>query len=55
MKRMGKTEAIILVYFNSIFSSNCPTNFDGSLRAIEERISLEMNNELLKEFMPKEI
>ena len=51
----GEMEAIILDYFKSIFSSDYWANFNESLRAIEERISQEMNNELLKEFMPEEV
>ena len=51
----GEMEAIILDYFKSIFSSDYQANFNESLRAIEERISQEMNNELLKEFMPEKV
>ena len=49
------TEAIILDYFKNIFTSDCPTNFDASVDAIEECITPEMNKELLKEFKPEEV
>ena len=42
-------------YFKNIFTSDCPTNFDASIDAIEECITPEMNKELLKEFKPKEV
>ena len=51
----GATEAIILDYFKNIFTSDCPTNFDASIDAIEECITPEMNKELLKEFKPEEV
>ena len=51
----GATKAIILDYFKNIFTSDCPTNFDASIDAIEECITPEMNKELLKEFKPEEV
>ena len=36
------TEKIILDYFNSIYNSNQPSNFDESLNAMEERVSPEI-------------
>ena len=51
----GATEAIILDYFKNIFTSDCPTNFDASIDAIEECITPEMNKELLKEFKLEEV
>ena len=51
----GETEAIILDYFKNIFKSDCPANFDASLEAVEESISHDMNQELLKEFKPDEV
>ena len=49
------TEGIILNYFESIFSSNHPESFAESLGAMEKRISVDMNKELLKEFGSEEV
>ena len=49
------TEGVILNYFESIFSSNHPESFAESLGAVEKRISMDMNKELLKEFRSEEV
>ena len=49
------TEKIILDYFNSIYNSNQPSNFDESLNAMEERVSPEMNEELQKDSKAEEV
>lgn len=42
------TEGIILNYFESIFSSDHLESFAESVGAVEKRISVDMNKELLK-------
>ena len=49
------TEDIILNYFESIFSSDHPESFVESVGAVEKRISVDMNKELLKEFKSEEV
>ena len=43
-------EMTILEYFADIFKSNNPSNFDVSLNAISNRVTPDMNEELLVEF-----
>ena len=54
-KEQEAIEKIILDYFSSIFSSNQPSNFEASLKAMDKRVTPEMNNELLKEFKVEEV
>ena len=54
-KEQEAIEKIILDYFSSIFSSNQPSNFKASLKAMDKRVTPEMNNELLKEFKVEEV
>lgn len=49
------TEGIILNYFESIFSSDHLESFAESVGAVEKRISVDMNKELLKEFRSEEV
>lgn len=48
-------EGTILGYFEAIFKSDQPTNFDASLCAIHHRVSPNMNNSLLVEFKAEEV
>ena len=51
----GRIENIILEYFAAIFRSDCPTNFEASLSAINTQVTPEMNDELLTEFRADEV
>ena len=51
----GRIEGIILDYFVAIFKSDHQTNFKASLNAINNRVTIEMNEELLAEFKPDEV
>lgn len=42
-------------YFEAIFKSNQPTNFDASLEAINHRVSPDMNESLLVECKVEEV
>ena len=44
-----------LEYFADIFKSNNPTNFDVSLNSISNRVTPNMNEELLAEFKAEEV
>lgn len=48
-------ENIILEYFTTIFKSDNPSNFDASLSAISNLVTLDLNEELLAVFKAKEI
>ena len=51
----GRVESIILEYFETIFKSDHPTNFEASLIAINTQVTTEMNEELLTEFNVEEV
>ena len=51
----GRVESIILEYFETIFKSDRPTNFEASLIAINTQVTTEMNEELLTEFNAEEV
>ena len=51
----GRVEGIILEYFETIFKSDHPTNFEASLIAINTQVTTEMNEELLTEFNAEEV
>ena len=55
--REGKedVEDIILKYFNEIYSTTFPIDFEASLGAVGRRVSEAMNAELLKEFKEEEV
>lgn len=42
-------------YFDTIFKSDHPTNFEASLSSITTRVAAEMNEELLTEFKAEEV
>lgn len=48
-------ESTILEYFEMIFKSDHPSNFDASLCIINQRVSQEMNVKLLVEFKAEEV
>ena len=48
-------EGIILTYFKEIYSSNFPVDFRTSLRAVDRKVSNEMNEDLLMEFRVEEV
>ena len=48
-------EGIILTYFKEIYSSNFPVDFGTSLRAVDKKVSEEMNEGLLMEFRAEEV
>lgn len=54
-EEQGGTKKIIPEYFSSIFSSDHPLNFEESMETVDERVTPEMNNELLKSFKAEEV
>ena len=48
-------ERTIVEYFETIFKSDQPTNFEASLSAITSRVSPDMNEDLLAEFRAEEV
>ena len=44
-----------LEYFADIFKSDNPSNFDVSLNSISNRVTPDMNEELLVEFKAEEV
>ena len=54
-KEQEVIEKIITDYFSFIFSLDQPSNFEASLEIMDERVTPEMNNELLKEFKAEEV
>ena len=48
-------EGIILEYFKEIYSTSFPVDFRASLRAVDRRVSKEMNEGLLMEFREEEV
>ena len=46
---------VFLDYFNSIFTTSRPTNMELVYRVVENRLSEEMNDSLVKEFTKGEI
>ena len=48
-------ERIIMDYFTSIYRSNQPSSFEDSLSAITNRVSTDMNAELIAEFRAEEV
>lgn len=48
-------ERVILDYFTNIYSSNHPSSFEASLRAVCQRVTPEMNEALLCEFREDEV
>ena len=48
-------ESTILDYFQDIYKSNQPTNFEASLKSITNRVSPDMNEELLTDFKAEEV
>ena len=50
-----RIEGIVLDYFVAIFKPDHQTNFEASLNAINNRVTIEMNEELLAEFKPDEV
>lgn len=51
----GEVEQTILDYFSEIYSTEHPNINEASLDAVNPRISLEMNNKLLRDFKANEI
>ena len=48
-------ERTIMDYFEDIYKSNQPISFDASLNAIANRVSSNMNEELLTDFKAGEV
>ena len=48
-------ERVILNYFSSIYSTDHPTSFEASLNEIGQRVTQEMNGELLRMFREEKI
>ena len=54
-EEQGRVESLILEYFATIFKSDHPSSFEANLSAINNRVSPEMNDELLAEFKANEV
>ena len=50
-----EVEGIILTYFKEIYSSNFPVDFGTGLRAVDRKVSKEMNEDLLMDFRAEEV
>ena len=48
-------EITILVYFESIFKTNHPSQFGTSLGAIDQRVTRDMNESLVADFKAEEV
>ena len=48
-------ERVIMDYFTSIYKSDQPSSFEDSLSAITNRVSTDMNAELIAEFRAEEV
>lgn len=53
--KLEDIEREVLDYFTTIFSTTNPTSFEASLKSINLRITVDMNESLLKEFSEVEV
>ena len=53
-EKQEEVENVILKYFSTIFSID-PVDFETSLGAVSTRVSIKMNNELLRDFKEEEV
>ena len=55
LESLEDIERVILNYFSSIYSTDHPNSFEASLNAVDQRVTQEMNGELLRTFSEEEI
>ena len=51
----GKIEEIVVEYYNNLFTSSSPSDFSELLQAIQPKVTLLMNQMLLKPFKGEEV